>query len=233
MPAAFPIPPAGDSVWRTRGGWLALAAGVFALLWWAAHQQTTVARKPADTSVLIPLVPPPPLPLPEVQPKPEEVEEEVPPQPVDQPQPTPSTPNNAPSNASSSAPAAPGNAVSVDGPAQAGSDAFNIGSGPGGGMVGSGRPGGGGMAGFNRAAYGAYLRGEIQRAIENDREMRRDDLRARARIWIDSSGRVTRAELAGAKAAQFRALLVGRTFRAPDPTLPMPVSIAVEIRSAS
>ncbi|MEP9360981.1 hypothetical protein [Sphingomonas sp. KR3-1] len=212
--------------WLLAGG----AVAALALLgWWASTQRLTMTRQSAEQSVLIPLVPPPPPPPPPPeQAKPEPQPEEVPPQPVNQPQPTPQQPT--PAQPQAAAPSA-GQAVSIDGPAQAGGDGFNIGSGSGGGMRGGGLAGTGGVGGFNRAAYASYLQGELRRAVENAKGLRTAVLSARARLWIDASGRITRAEVSDTdKSDAIRDALLGRSVRPPDPSLSMPVQIRVEFR---
>lgn len=199
----------------------ALVAGI----WWAARQEATSTLKPAEDSVLIPVVPPPPPPPPPEQPKPEPKPEEVPPQPTPQAQPTPQTPSPQPQAAPSQ-----GQAVSIDGPAQAGGDAFNIGAGSGGGMRGAG-PIGNALGGFNRAAYTSYLEGEFRKAWESDPRLRNASLRAHVRIWIDAKGQITRVDATGSDQADaIRQALAGRTVRPPDPSLAMPVSLSLDIR---
>jgi len=214
-----------------RGPWRGRAlagAAVIALLagvWWAAHQQSTVIRKAAEDSVLIPVVPPPPPPPPPEQPKPVEKPEEVPPQPTpQQPQPTTQPPSPQPAAPSQ------GQAVSIDGPPQAGGDGFNIGLGPGGGMRGGGAIGNA-LGGFNRAAYGAYLEGELRHALEASKDLRTAALKVRARMWIDETGRITRVEVGGTdKAEAIRLALIGHKVRPPDPSLAMPVAIGLDLR---
>lgn len=237
MAHALPSRPFGGvsaGPWGPRVALAVLLLAVVALIWWAAGQQGTITRKPADT-VLVPVMPPAPTPPPPVeQPKPEEVQpEEVPPVPVDQPQPTPQQPappsptNNA---APSAAPSAPGNAVSIDGAAQSGGDAFNIGSGPGGGRMGAGGIGGGGLARFNAGAYASYLAGELTRVVRSDNELRSQPMRVRVRLWIDAGGRITRVEPAATdKAQRIRTVLTGRSVRAPDASLAMPVLVTLNI----
>lgn len=226
--AAASLPPT-FSARRPLGPRLLGGAAVVALIagiWWASTQQATVTRKAAEDSVLIPIVPPPPPPPPPPEQVKPEKPEEVPPQPVNQPQPTPQQPSPQPQAAALSA----GQAVSIDGPAQAGGDAFNIGSGPGGGMTGGGRIGAG-IGGFNRAAYATYLEGEIRRAVASEPSLRTAILRAKARLWISSAGKITRVEVAdGDKADAIRAALIGHSVRAPDPSLAMPVALSVEFR---
>lgn len=225
-------PTPDPAAWPTRrplGGRLLGGAAVIALIagiWWASTQQTTMTRQSAEDSVLIPVVPPPPPPPPPPeQVKPEPKPDEVPPPTPNQPQPTPQPPSPTPQAAPS-----PGQAVSIDGPAQAGGDAFNIGSGNGGGMRGGGAIGTG-LGGFNRAAYSSYLEGEIRRAVSGEPSLRTAILRAKARLWIDAAGRITRVEVGDTdKAAAIRDALTGRTVRAPDASLAMPVNLDVEFR---
>lgn len=194
------------------------AAAVIAGVWWAAHQESTATRKAAEDSVLIPVVPPPPPPPPPEQVKPEPKPEEVPPQPQPQAQPTPQ-PQAAP---------AQGQAVSINGPPQAGGDAFGIGSGSGGGMRGSGGIGNA-LGGFNRAGYVTYLQNALVRLLEADKQLRNAVVKCRARLWIDSAGKITRVEVTGTdKADAIRDALVGRTLRAPDPSIPMPLAMSLE-----
>lgn len=221
-----------ETPWRTRrpiGPRLLGGAAVVALIagiWWASTQQSTVTRKSAEDSVLIPVITPPPPPPPPEQPKLIEKPEEVPPQPVNQPQPTPQQPSPQPQAATPSQ----GQAVSINGPAQAGGDAFNIGSGPGGGMRGGG-PIGTGIGGFNRAAYASYLEGEIRRVVSSEPSLRMAVLRANVRLWIDPSGKITRVEIGNSdKADAIRDALVGRSVRAPDASLAMPVQLSLELR---
>lgn len=221
-----------ETPWRRRrpiGPRLLGGAAIVALIagvWWASTQQATVTRKAAENSVLIPVVPPPPPPPPPPEQPKLEKPEEVPPQPINQPQPTPQQPSPQPQAATPSQ----GQAVSIDGPAQAGGDAFNIGSGPGGGMRGGG-PIGSGIGGFNRAAYASYLEGEIRNAVSREPSLRTAVLRAKARLWIDRTGRITRVEVADTdKAGAIQGALVGRIVRAPDPSLGMPVALSLEFR---
>jgi len=97
-------------------------------------------------------------------------------------------------------------------------------------MTGGGRIGNA-LAGFNRAGYGAYLEGEVRRALEADKDLRTAALRARIRAWIDTSGRVTRVEVSNTdKADAIRAALTGLAVRAPDPSLAMPVNMSLDMR---
>ena len=220
--------PSGYSVRRPLGPRLLGGAALLAIVagvWWASTQQSTTTRQAAAASVLIPVTPPPPPPPPpEVKP-PEPKPEEVPPQPVHQPTPSPQPPSPSPQAAAS-----PGQAMSINGPAQAGGDAFNIGSGPGGGMNGSGRIGSG-LGGFNRAAYAAYLEGEFRRAWESDKTLRGAALHAKVRVWIEPGGKIARVQVEGGSHADLvEAALVGRAVRPPDPSLAMPVNLALDLR---
>ncbi len=121
-------------------------------------------------------------------------------------------------------------AVSIDGPAQAGGDAFNIGAGSGSGMRGGGAVGSG-IGGFNRAAYASYLESEFRRAVSSEPKLRTAVLRAHARVWIDKAGRITRVDAGGSEhAGDIEQALTGRTVRAPDASVGMPVAISLEFR---
>ena len=88
--------------------------------------------------------------------------------------------------------------LTIAGPAQAGGDAFGIKAGAGGGsslIGGSGEGGGGGGGGFAEASYARFLSSEIQQAIQSDDHVNRQVFTADVAVWIDPSGRVTRAKI--------------------------------------
>jgi periplasmic protein TonB len=111
----------------------------------------------------------------------------------------------------------------------AGPSSYGLAVGNGSGSRIGGTPGGG-LGGFNRAAYAAYLEGEIKRALEASK-LRTAALKARARVWIDAAGTITQVEASGLdKAELIRAALIGRSVRPPDPSLAMPVALALDFR---
>ncbi|WP_165187863.1 TonB-dependent receptor [Caulobacter soli] len=185
---------------------------------------TTISERHSDmktTRVVLP--PPPPPPPPEVkQVKPPEPK----PTPLEQPADTPPPPS-APAPA---APAAPG-ADALTAREGAGPSSYGLAIGDGSGSRAGGKVGG--FGGFNRAAYASYLEGEIKRAMEADKALRSAALKAKARVWIDASGKITRVEVDGSERAEtIRAALVGRAVRPPDPSVAMPVALSLDIRRA-
>jgi periplasmic protein TonB len=133
-------------------------------------------------AVLLPPPPPPPPPPPqEVPPEPETVKEDVPQD--TPPEPTPDAPA----------------AVAIDAAGEAGSDAFGIRAGAGGGM---GAPSTFGTSTGPATApsvsdgfYGRYLSGALQDVIQDSDRINRQVFTADVNIWIDPSGKVTRAEI--------------------------------------
>lgn len=173
---------------------LLLLAG--AAVWLVANlgDDRVGVRRPPEPNTQIDLVPPPPPPPP---PPPQE----LPPEPVETP-----TPDPTPAPAAEPSPEAPA-PMSIDAPATAGADSFGLQSGAGGGMgspgsVGTcvgpncGRGSGGGGAGFNDSFYRSYLTQALQAALRRDKSVNRDRFTVTALIWIDGSGRVSRADIA-------------------------------------
>jgi periplasmic protein TonB len=139
-----------------------------------ARQQSGITRQINTVSTFLPVQPPPPPPPP---PKPLETPKPVP-QEIVQPTNTPPPP----------APAAANDAITENAPAQDGTDAFNIGAGSGDGTRGSG-----GAGAFNRGAFNSYLSQAIQRAVRNDPDLSSKSFRVSLSVWLDASGRITRA----------------------------------------
>lgn len=169
---------------------LAVMAGLGLWLWSAMDSRTGVAR-PQQTATTVDLLPPPPPPPP---PPPEEIK---PPEPTEQP-----TPDPTPSPTPDPTPEAPA-PMSINAPATAGSDAFGMSAGSGGGMgspgstgtcigtnCGRGSAGGGVGDGF----YRQYLSSALQNALRRDKGISRERFTMTVLIWVDASGRVTRAD---------------------------------------
>jgi len=144
---------------------LLILLGVVFYFW---HDTAGMRREapplPTLIATLPPLPPPPPKP-PEPEKKLEEVQK-----PMDQPK----QPDDAPKP------------VTINGPPQAGADAFNVGAGNGDGNLGSG-------GGFGEASYGSYLSSTIQQAVQSDERTNSFVGSAEIDVWIDSSGRISRA----------------------------------------
>jgi hypothetical protein len=79
--------------------------------------------------------------------------------------------------------------MTINGPAQAGNDAFNIAAGSGGGNIASG-------GGFGEANYSNYMGSTIQETIQNDDRTNTFVGSSEIDVWVDGSGRITRAVLA-------------------------------------
>lgn len=136
------------------------------------HDTAGIRREaPPLPTLIATLPPPPPPPPPKQQPEPEKkIEEQQ--KPIEQPKAI----DNAPKP------------VTINGPAQAGSDAFNVGAGSGGGDVGSG-------SGLGDASYTRYLGTALQQTIQNDDKLNHLVFSADMAVWVDESGRVTRASV--------------------------------------
>jgi protein TonB len=212
-----------------RGGFNWPLAGVIVLVAVIAAifllRGQTITERPGEEKITRVVLPPPPPPPPPPEVKPEEKPPEPKAMPIEQPvtdTPPPPTPQ---------ADSAPGDdALSAREGAGPSSYGLAIGDGSGSRIANtSGR----GIGGFNRAAYASYLEGEIRRALESNRTLRAASLRARARVWIDANGRITRVEVMGSdRADDVREALVGRSVRPPDASLAMPVALSLDIRRA-
>jgi TonB family protein len=109
-----------------------------------------------------------------------------------------------------------------------GPDAFGLAKGGGGGLIGG--KGSGGKKGSKYGAYAAQVQTRIVQALRSHKKTRASSLNITARIWLDASGRVTRATLAGSSgdaatdAALRNEILTGLQLQAPPPAgMPMPI----------
>lgn len=154
----------------------------------------SVRRPPPNTQVDL-LPPPPPPPPPDVEEPPPDKIEEV-------------TPDETPAPSPDPAPEAPA-PMSIDAPATAGSDSFGMRAGSGGGMgapssIGSciGPDCGKGSGGFNDRFYRTYLSSALQTALRRDKSINRDRFSVTVLIWVDASGKVSRAEIVDGSGAR-------------------------------
>jgi TonB family protein len=181
-----------------------------------AKADKTPVRRTADIVMVKPLPAPPPPPPPKVQEPPKEVAQKMIEQtPVDEPE---QKPDDSPKDA------APALTTGLTG---SGSDGFGLGVDRGGRGFGNGGGGGG-----PRSRFG-WFAGEVQKTIQDALSRNRVTNMAQftetARIWADSSGRVTRVKLQGSTgdAALDRALeetLTGLQLQdAPPADMPMPI----------
>ncbi len=149
----------------------ALVLAVAGAILYFLHDTSGVKREaPPLPTLVATLPPPPPPPPPQKQPEVEKkVEEEQ-------------KPTEQPKQVEAPRP------ITINGPAQAGTDAFGVGAGSGGGEVGSG-------GGFGDATYSRYMGSALQQAIQNDERVNRLVFSADVAIWVNESGRITRAEI--------------------------------------
>jgi protein TonB len=168
-------------------------------------------------SISLPLPPPPPPPPPppkERPPEPDTPQEETfQPEEAAEPEPQAAEPEPAPM----------GTNIEGNGP-----DAFGLAKGGGGGIIGG--SGTGGKKGSKYGAYAAQVQSRVVQSLRSHKKTRAASLNITARIWLDASGRVTRAALSGSTgnpatdAAIRDEILTGLQFQAPPPDgMPMPI----------
>jgi TonB family protein len=109
-----------------------------------------------------------------------------------------------------------------------GPDAFGLAKGGGGGIIGG--KGSGGKKGSKYGAYASQVQSGVVQALRSHKKTRAASLNITARIWLDASGRVTRATLSGSSgdpatdAAIRNEILTGLQLQAPPPDgMPMPI----------
>lgn len=156
---------------RTIGILVLIAAAIGFYL--AATYHTTVIKKEAPVSMLMPVeAPPPPPPPPPKENTPQETEQSIQ-QPI------------APTQQ-----ATHDNAITQNAEAQIGGDAYGIGSGSGEGMR------GGGIAGMlNRGPYAAYMAQEIRQAASRNNALRGKSFKIGISLWLTPAGKIAKAEL--------------------------------------
>jgi periplasmic protein TonB len=201
---------------------LGLGAGAYFLLGWKSAPKKRVA-----TVVSITPLPPPPPPKPTPPPTPppdmpEPVQQPDAPKFVEETQP------DSPPEPEPEAPAPMGSNIQGDGPP----DGFGLQGRGGGGMIGGTGRGGGGGSQFGW--YAGRVQNAVSSAVRSHKLTRSARMTIKARIWVDASGRVTRAALEGSSgdAAVDRALqgeiLTGITFPDPPPQgMPMPIVMRI------
>ena len=175
---------------RRNMGLIAAGTAVLALMAWGVYSFVSKVddkpRKPPKIS-LIPTTPPPPPPPPKEEKKPEPPKDLNKPPPMEQPK---------------MAPAAPSADLKMDGPAGDGPSAFsagkitsedlsNVGKAP---VAAS--AGGGVGGGFNAFSFYANLiKGELQRQLTRNKELREMAYKAEVQVWVNRDGSVSRFDL--------------------------------------
>lgn len=197
-----------------------IAAGVFAYF---LSGKPAVPKPPQEIVVHLeppPLPPPPPPPPPPKPPPPEQKMVEQPPVKPQEAKPKQEAKNDKP-------PGPPGPKAS--GPA---SDVGLGGSGGDGNGLGNG-DGGGSRFGW----YAAEVQARIADAFRQNSKTRDANIQLKVRIWVDSAGRITRADLADSTgnpdidAAVRNEVLVGLVLQDPPPQdMPMPIIMRVTAR---
>jgi TonB family protein len=213
------------TVWIVAGvaALVAVGAGAFFLL----GGESKPKKKTSTIVNVMPVLPPPPPPTPPPTPPP------APPDPVEPPPDAPEfveeTAPESPPEPEPEAPAPMGSNIQGDGPP----DGFGLVGKGGGGMIGGRGTGGGG----NASRFGWYA-GRVQNAVtaalRSHRATRSSTLSIKARIWVDGSGRVTRASLEGSSGdrevdqALQQEILSGLQLPDPPPEgMPMPIVMRI------
>ena len=171
---------------RRHLGLFAAGAAVLALMAWGVYSFVSKIddkpRKPPKIS-LMPSTPPPPPPPPKEEKKPEPPKDLNKPPPMEQPK---------------MAPAAPSADLKMDGPAGDGPSAFSAGKITNEDLsnAGKGPAGGGGVGAFNPFNYYANLiKGELQRQLTRNKELREMAYKAEVQVWVNRDGSVSRFEV--------------------------------------
>lgn len=204
---------------------VALAAAAFLFLGGKGESK----GKPAPKVNIVPVLPPPPPP-----PTPPPTPPPAPPEPVEPPPDAPEfveekAPEAAPEPEAPDEPAPMGSNIQGDGPP----DGFGLTGRGGGGLIGgSGKKGGGGGTRFGW--YAGRVQGAVTSALRTHRATRSARLTVKARIWVDPTGRVTRASIDGStgdpeidQALQQEILLAIRLSDPPPEGMPMPIVMRI------
>jgi len=205
-------------VWTGRflTGMVILSA--LAALWFAATYHSTVLKKEAPVSMLMPVEAPPP------PPPPKEAQSQETAQAIEQPispqqQQTPKD-----------------NAITQNAEAQIGGDSYGIGSGSGEGMR------GGGVAGMlSRGPYANYMAQEIRQAVSRNGILRDKTFRIAISLRLSPAGKITRAELRSSTGSadfdrELQSLLIGMPPFAEAPPQSIldtqPVNMTIDLRKS-
>jgi periplasmic protein TonB len=216
------------------GGALAVIAILFGgvVFWFVGHDDVPPPRQVREITIVNVVPPPPPPPPPPMieQPKiidqPKMIDQEIEREkPADKPkdEPVKDVKNEEP----------PG-PLSLDAKAVGPGDLFNLGSKPG------GSPYGGGGGGSRWGWYASIVQSQIETALRANNKTRNATMQVQIRLWADSSGRVSRIELASSTgdaeldAAIRNDVLGNLTLREPPPKdMPMPLVTRVTARRPS
>jgi len=202
------------------------AAGVLAFKALSGHSASPKTSQITMIKLLPPPPTPPPTPPPEVKPQPT-VEQMVEQKQMMEPETKPEKEQkrDEPPKAHDKAPAGP---LGLDAKGTGPGDAFGLVGKPGGnGLFGDG---GGGGGGSRWGWYAGEVQTRVEDALQKNQKTRSAALRLEVRIWPDTTGRVTRAELIGSTgdpaldAAIKGDVLTGLQLQEPPPAgMPLPI----------
>ena len=229
----FPPPPAKPSKHRLYIGILlaiVLLGGIASFLSNGGKTKKSGPRKSEIVQITLPPPPPPP-PPPKVEPPkqeepPKQDEEMVEQEPVPNDEPPPDdTPPEAPSDDLSTS-------IAGNGPGMEG-----LGSGNGNGKIGgTGRKGGGSKYGW----YAAKVQTSIAEALRRHPSTRNAKMVLQVRVWPDSNGRITRAQLVGSsgnpavdQAIKNQVLTGLQLPQAPPADMPVPIVLRITASKAA
>lgn len=233
MVQQFPTPGSEETgakgsakTWIIAGAVALVALGAGAVFLFGSSDEPK--KKKATTVSIMPVLPPPPPP-----PTPPPTPPPAPPEPVEPPPDAPEfveeTTPEAPPEPEAEAPEAMGSNIQGDGPP----DGFGLVGKGGGGMIGGGRGAGGG-GGTRFGWYAGRVQNAVTSALRTHRATRASSLSIKARIWVDGSGRVTRASLEGSSGDREidqtiqRDILTGLQLPDPPPEgMPMPILMRI------
>lgn len=208
--------------------WVLLAVALIIGAVWFVSRGSTPHAKPKAEGPVVDLLPPPPPPVtpppppPPVTPPPPEEEEMLAQEPVPEDEPSPEE-------------AAPEPPSDLDlGPGSAGGTGPALGGGGGGkGTLGSNKRGSASKYGW----YAAKVQSAIRQALSGNPSTRSAALSLQVKIWADTDGRITRAQLVGSSGNSSvdqsikNQVLTGLQLpQAPPADMPMPIHLRITAR---
>lgn len=211
-------------------GWIVLGAVAAIVALWLVSGlfggKSSGKKQSVNIVNVMPVLPPPP-PPPQPTPPPPEPEQAPPP---DAPEFVEEKAPDSPSEAAPDEPEPMGSNIQGDGPA----DAFGLTGKGGGGKIG-GRGQGGGQ-GSKFGWYAGRVQNAVSGALRNHRLTRTASMSITARIWVDSSGRVSRAVIEGSSGnreidSALEQEILGRISLGDAPPEGMPMPIVMRINA--
>lgn len=205
--------------------------------YFAFQPKKETKKKAAATTVsIMPVLPPPPPPPPT-----------PPPTPPPQEQPPPDTPKQEEFQAEEKPEEKPEEAPKQEAPDDPpplgtniqgeGADNFGLARGGGNGLIGGTGKGSGGSGSTKFGAYAGQVQSRMLQALQSHKRTRSAALAVKVRIWVDSSGRITKATMEGSsgdpavdRAITSEVLPGVQLSQAPPADMPMPIVLRVNAR---